>query len=97
MGVGSDGQETDHLKRSNYTAARAGLESRPAIICAQGERATRRFIEFFTATIRNRNVRMASARAKMPLRSVRKHHPGLEDIEPIAIAAYIDASPCWRP
>jgi hypothetical protein len=30
---------------------RAGLESLPAAIAAQGERASRRFIEFFTATI----------------------------------------------
>ncbi len=34
---------------------RAGLETLPAIIRAQGERAGRRFIEFFTATIRNRS------------------------------------------
>ena len=53
------------FKRSNHTAARAGsrLESIPAIIRAQGERAGCRFIEFFTATIRNRNTRMAYARA----------------------------------
>jgi len=35
----------------------------PAAIAARGERAGRRFIEFFTATIRNRNTRMAYARA----------------------------------
>jgi site-specific recombinase XerD len=69
---------------------RAGLESLPAIIRAQGERASRRFIEFFTATIRNRNTRMAYARGKTLLRLVRRPSPGLEDIEPIAIAAYIE-------
>src|SRR5713226_9126155 len=42
---------------------RAGLEALPSIIRAQGERASRRFIEFFTANIRNRNTRMAYARA----------------------------------
>jgi integrase/recombinase XerD len=42
---------------------RAGLEALPVIIRAQGERASRRFIEFFTASIRNRNTRMAYARA----------------------------------
>jgi len=31
--------------------ARAGLETLPAIIRARGERASRRFIEFFTASI----------------------------------------------
>src|SRR5216684_7297236 len=42
---------------------RAGLDALPSIIRAQGERASRRFIEFFTASIRNRNTRMAYARA----------------------------------
>ncbi len=31
----------------------------PALIRARGERASRRFIEFFTASIRNRNTRTA--------------------------------------
>ena len=52
---------------------RAGLESLPAIIRAQGERAGRRFIEFFTATIRNRNTRMAYARAEIAKPSVKQH------------------------
>jgi site-specific recombinase XerD len=70
---------------------RAGLEMLPAAIAAQGERASRRFIEFFTATIRNRNTRMAYARAvKQFFDWCEDHRLGLEDIEPIAIAAYIE-------
>ena len=70
---------------------RAGLEMLPAAIAAQGERAGRRFIEFFTATIRNRNTRMAYARAvKQFFDWCEDHQLGLEDIEPIAIAAYIE-------
>jgi hypothetical protein len=42
---------------------RAGLEALPAIVRIEGERASRPFIEFFTATIRNRNTRLAYARA----------------------------------
>jgi integrase/recombinase XerD len=42
---------------------RAGLDALPSIIRARGERASRRFIEFFTANIRNRNTRSAYARA----------------------------------
>jgi hypothetical protein len=42
---------------------RAGLEALPAIIRAQGERTSRSFIEFLTASIRNRNTRLAYARA----------------------------------
>jgi hypothetical protein len=33
---------------------RAGLEALPLIFRARGERASRRFIEFFTASIHNR-------------------------------------------
>ncbi|MBV8774959.1 MAG: site-specific integrase, partial [Deltaproteobacteria bacterium] len=70
---------------------RAGLESLPAAILAHGERAGRRFIEFFTATIRNRNTRMAYARAvKRFFDWCDEHRLGLDDIEPIAIAAYIE-------
>jgi hypothetical protein len=53
-GWGSDGQTTQHFNRSkSYRRPRwcAGLEKLPAIIRAQGERAGRRFIEFFTVTI----------------------------------------------
>src|ERR1700752_1620001 len=61
---------------------RAGLETLPAIIRAQGERASRRFIEFFTATIRNRNTRMAYARAvKRFFDWCEDHHLSLEDVE----------------
>ena len=42
---------------------RAGMDVLPAGILAHGERTARRFSEFFTATIRNRNTRMAYARA----------------------------------
>ncbi len=54
-------------------------------------RASRRFIEFFTATIRNRNTRTAYARAvKQFFDWCEDHRLGLDDIEPIAIAAYIE-------
>src|SRR5438128_11182851 len=70
---------------------RAGLETLPAIIRAQGERAGRRFIEFFTATIRNRNTRMAYAHAVKSLFDwCEEHHLWLEVIEPISIASYIE-------
>ena len=40
-----------------------GLEALPPIVSAAGENASRRFIEFFTANIRNKNTRLAYARA----------------------------------
>jgi integrase family protein with SAM-like domain len=70
---------------------RAGMDALPAAILAHGERTTRRFIEFFTATIRNRNTRMAYARAVKQFFDWREDHRlSLDDIEPIAIAAYIE-------
>ena len=43
--------------------ARAGLEGLPAVIAQAGEKAGRRFVEFFTANIRNKNTRLAYGRA----------------------------------
>jgi hypothetical protein len=40
---------------------RASIETLPAAIAADGARTSERFIEFFTANIRNRNTRMAYA------------------------------------
>src|ERR1700681_1809430 len=70
---------------------RAGLDALPSIIRARGERASRRFIEFFTASIRNRNTRSAYARAvKQFFDWCDARQLGLDDIEPIAISAYIE-------
>jgi hypothetical protein len=42
---------------------RVGIETLPAAIAAAGAHTSERFIEFFTANIRNRNTRMAYALA----------------------------------
>ena len=70
---------------------RAGLDALPSIIRAQGERTSRRFIEFFTANIRNRNTRMAYARAvKQFFDWCDKRKLELNDIEALSVAAYIE-------
>src|SRR6266446_10982138 len=70
---------------------RAGMDALPAAILAHGERATRRFIEFFTATIRNRNTRMAYARAvKQFFDWCDQRKLELAEIEPLSVAAYIE-------
>ena len=70
---------------------RAGLETLPAIIRGQGERASRRFIEFFTANIRNRNTRMAYARAvKQFFDWCEERQLELQEIEALTVAAYIE-------
>src|SRR5580658_8427575 len=70
---------------------RAGLETLPAIIRGRGERASRRFIEFFTASIRNRNTRTAYARAvKQFLDWCEDRHLELHDIDALMVAAYVE-------
>jgi integrase/recombinase XerD len=58
----------------------------PAVIRAHGERARRRFIEFFTANTRNRNTRAAYARTvKQFFDWTNKRRL---EIEAITVAAY---------
>src|SRR3954449_10911954 len=65
----------------------------PAAIAAAGDHAARRFLEFFAATIRNKNTRMAYYRACcsffawLEQRGVSE----LVDIEPLHVAAYVEA------
>ncbi len=70
---------------------RAGIEALPAIVRAQGGRGSRRFIEFFTANIRNRNTRRAYARAvKQFFDWCDEHRLELHEIEAVTVAAYIE-------
>jgi hypothetical protein len=63
----------------------------PLIIRAQGERASRRFIEFLTANIRNRNTRMVYARAvKQVFDWCDKRELELKEIEPLSVAVDIE-------
>lgn len=71
--------------------SRLGLASLPAVIEEAGEDASRRFIEFFTANIRNKNTRIAYARAIGGfLNWCNERGIALIDIEPITVAAYIE-------
>jgi integrase/recombinase XerD len=65
----------------------------PAIVADAGDRAARRFLEFFAATIRNKNTRMAYYRAACRFFAWcdQHNHGGLADIEPLHVAAYIEA------
>ena len=63
----------------------------PAIISDAGARATKRFFEFFTASIRNRNTREAYHRALVDFFAwCRDHGFQLIDVEPIVVAAYVE-------
>src|ERR1700694_1981200 len=72
--------------------ARAALETLPAAIGRAGEAAALRFIEFFAATIRNRNTRAAYAQAVAQFFLWCEKHRvyTLEQVKPVVIAAYIE-------
>lgn len=65
----------------------------PAMIADAGDHACRRFLEFFAATIRNRNTRQAYLTAVGRFFAwCDRHQLGqLADIEPLHVAAYIEA------
>jgi integrase/recombinase XerD len=73
-------------------AGRAGMLV-PRLIAAAGEQAAKRFLEFFAATIRNKNTRQAYYRAVERFFAWCDHHRigEIADIEPLHVAAYIEA------
>jgi len=64
----------------------------PAVIANAGDRAARRFLEFFAATIRNKNTRLAYYRAACSFFGWFEQHgiAELVDIEPIHVSAYVE-------
>jgi site-specific recombinase XerD len=71
---------------------RAGFDRLPAVIMRAGETAAWRFVEFFTATIRNRNTRAAYAQAVIQFFAWCEKHRvyTLQDVKPVVVAAYIE-------
>jgi hypothetical protein len=71
---------------------RAGFESLPPVIVRAGQAAAWRFIEFFTATIRNRNTRAAYAQAITQFFAWCEKHRihTLEEINPVVIGVYVE-------
>jgi len=70
----------------------------PPVIAAAGPDASRRFLEFFTVTIRNRNTRLAYARALQQFFDwCQQRRLVLHDIEPIHVAHYIKHHPGATP
>lgn len=83
--------------RPTAVATRYGLTV-PTLVADLGEEASRRFLEFFTAHIRNPNTREAYARAVARfLGWCEGRGIGLRDVEPVLVAAYIEAHPGSAP
>ena len=78
---------------SGAVAAASAAVVVPGLIADAGEHATRRFLEFFAAPIRNKNTRTAYLHAVGRFFAwCERHHVGeLADIEPLHVAAYIEA------
>ena len=78
---------------SKALAAGVGRPVVPALIAEAGDQASRRFLEFFAATIRNKNTRQAYYHAVTRFFVwVDRHKLGqLADIEPLHVAAYVEA------
>ena len=64
----------------------------PTLIAAAGGRAQERFIEFFTANIRNRNTRRAYAQAVSEFLAWCEDHrvPSITAVQPVHVAGYIE-------
>jgi site-specific recombinase XerD len=63
----------------------------PALFRSAGSNATRRFIEFFTANIRNQNTREAYGRAAWRFATwCESHNLRLGQLSPVLVAAYIE-------
>lgn len=83
-GMGRDGKELVVL-------GPAGATEVPRLVRVAGVRATRRFYEFFTANIRNRNTRQAYHRALVDFFAwCDDRRLALDDLEPIVVAAYVE-------
>ena len=97
----SDPAETDPDPTRQLTVSRPARVSVrgsaavvvPGIVADAGEHAARRFLEFFAATIRNRNTRTAymTAVGRFFAWCEQNQIGQLADIEPLHVAAYIEA------
>ena len=78
--------------RAGSPALPVEIAAVPSIIAGAGDHARRRFLEFFTATIRNRNTRAAYARATRDFFDWCDAHGirDLDTIEPLMVATYIE-------
>lgn len=78
-------------REASRKMARAGMPVVPNLIVDAGERATKAFLEFFFASIRNTNTRLAYARAvSVFLLWCEERGLALSTIQPLAVAAYVE-------
>lgn len=94
QGGGTMKQQNGEVIPANLPATRPSGPVLPSLIAEAGEQAARRFLEFFTANIRNKNTRAAYAQAVAQfLRWCEQRGLSLRQIEPMTVAAYIESHP----
>jgi site-specific recombinase XerD len=82
---------SEAIALSPKALARAGYPALPATITRAGERASIRFVEFFTANIRNKNTRKAYARALYDFFGwCEGRGIGLHAVQPSLVGAYVE-------
>jgi hypothetical protein len=70
----------------------------PAIIAPAGDKASEHFLEFFAATIRNKNTRAAYVQAAAQVfRWCEPYDLNLASIRPLHVSAYIESKPMTAP
>jgi site-specific recombinase XerD len=70
----------------------------PALIADAGDDTSRRFLEFFTAKIRNRNTRAAYTRAVAQFCAwCEGHGIRFDQLQPMIVGAYIESHPLAAP
>jgi site-specific recombinase XerD len=78
-------------RRTEIIPVTPGRVQLPAVIASAGAGAARRFVEFFTANIRNKNTRAAYARAVGAfLIWCDRRGSSLATIDPVLVAAYVE-------
>lgn len=83
--------ELVHLPKGSLPAGGIDELVVPSPIMAEGERAAVRYIEFFTAQIRNQNTRAAYARAASAFFAwCEAHGLALPAIQPVHVATYVE-------
>ena len=81
-------------RREGRALETRGGASLPALIVNAGDNTAEKFIEYFTAQIRNRNTREAYARAVAQFMAwCEEHGLALGTIRPVHVAGYIEKLP----
>jgi integrase/recombinase XerD len=82
---------TDIVTRKSQALRGLGFAGLPVMISAAGERASFRFVEFFTANIRNRNTRVSYGRAVREFCEwCEDHGLSLEALNPVIVSGYVE-------